>query len=227
MTGKAIPFSVSPFRPSSVPQSNSPCSPPSRQSDLETHISRILETTFRRSNALSTESLCLIAGQKVWSLRADVHVLDHDGGLIDACCLATLAALRHYRIPDSSVQGGELTVYTLLERDPVPLALLHHPLCVTLHYFESGEKVIVDATLVEQQCSEGEIAIVANPQGEICLVQKGGGGEVDALALLRYAEMAVGKVRELGKVVDKALETDAKIRDKGNMSRELRAENER
>lgn len=89
-----------------------------RQSDLETHLSRILETSLRRSQALSTESLCLIAGQKVWSLRADIHILDYDGGLVDACCLATLAALRHYRIPDTSVHGGELTVYTLLERDP-------------------------------------------------------------------------------------------------------------
>ncbi len=80
---------------------------------------------------------------------------------------------------------------------------------------------------MEQQCSEGEIVVVANAQGEVCLVQKGGGGEVDALVLLRCVEVAVGKVRELGKAVDVALERDAKRRDKGGMSRELRAENER
>ncbi|KAK4690611.1 exosome complex component RRP45, partial [Lecanoromycetidae sp. Uapishka_2] len=198
-----------------------------RQSDLETHLSRILETSLRRSQALSTESLCLVAGQKVWSLRADIHILDHDGNLIDAACLATLAALRHYRIPDTQIKGGELTVFTLLERDPIPLALLHHPLCVTLNYFESGEKMLVDATLVEQQCSEGEVVVAANPQGEVCLVQKGGGGQVDALMLLRCVEMAVGKVKELGKRVDSALEADAKKRDKGGISRELQAENER
>lgn len=197
------------------------------QSDLETHLSRILETSLRRSQALSTESLCLVAGQKVWSLRADIHVLDYDGGLIDACCLSTLAALRHYRIPDTSIKGGELTVYTPLERDPVPLALLHYPIGVTLNFFESGEKLLVDATLMEQQCSEGEIVVAANPQGEVCLVQKGGGGPVDALVLLRCVEVAMGKVRELGKLVDGALERDAKRRDKGGMSKELRAENER
>ena len=125
------------------------------------------------------------------------------------------------------MKGGELTVYSASERDPVPLALLHHPLCVTLNFFESGEKWLVDATLMEQQCSEGEIVVAANPQGELCLVQKGGGGEVDALVLLRCVEVAMGKVRELGKVVDGALERDAKTRDKGGLSRELRAENER
>lgn len=163
----------------------------------------------------------------MWSLRADIHILDADGSLIDAACLATLTALRHYRIPDTSVHGGELIVYSILERDPVPLALLHHPICVSLHYFESGGKVIVDATLVEQQCSEGEIVVAANPQGEVCLMQKGGGGEMDALVLLRCVEVAVGKVKELGKAVDRALERNAKLRDKGGMSRELQAENER
>ena len=88
--------------------------------------------------------------------------------------------------------------------------------------------MLVDATLQEQQCSEGEIVISANPQGEVCLVQKGGGGEVDALVLLRCINLAVGKVKELGKVIDKVLEEDARRRDKGGiMSRELRAENER
>ena len=85
----------------------------------------------------------------------------------------------------------------------------------------------MDATLVEQQCSDGEVVVAANAQGELCLVQKGGGGEVDALVLLRCVEVAMGKVRELGKLVDGALEKDAKRRDKGGVSRELRAENER
>ena len=80
---------------------------------------------------------------------------------------------------------------------------------------------------MEQQCSEGEIVVAANPQGEVCLVQKGGGGQVDALLVLRCVEVAMVKVRELDKVVDGALEGDAKRRDKGGMSRELRAENER
>lgn len=96
-----------------------------------------------------------------------------------------------------------------------------------MHYFSSGEKVLLDATLVEQQCSEGEIVIAANAQGEVCLMQKGGGGEVDALSLLQCVEMAVGKVRELSKVLDRALEKDAKMRDKGGISAELSAENER
>lgn len=117
--------------------------------------------------------------------------------------------------------------YDSSERDPVPLAMLHCPFAVTVNFFEGGGKWVVDATLVEAQCSEGEVVVVANGQGEVCLVQKAGGGQVDALVLLRCIEVATGKVKELTKVVDGALERDARKRDKGGMSRELRAENER
>ncbi|KAF1854955.1 hypothetical protein Lal_00013088 [Lupinus albus] len=67
-----------------------------RPSLEEVLLSRLLEKTIRRSGALDTESLCLIAGQKCWSIRVDLHVLTHDGNLTDAACLAVVAALRHF-----------------------------------------------------------------------------------------------------------------------------------
>lgn len=96
-----------------------------------------------------------------------------------------------------------------------------------MHYFPSGEKVLIDATLIEQQCSEGEVVVAANAQGEVCLMQKGGGGEMEALTFLRCIDSAVGKVRELSKVLDSFLEKDAEMRDKGGISAKLSAENER
>ncbi len=38
---------------------------------------------------------------KVWSIRVDVHVLDHDGGLMDAIVLAAMAGLLHFRCAGS------------------------------------------------------------------------------------------------------------------------------
>ena len=84
-----------------------------RQTDQEIMLSRTLEKAIRRSGALDTESLCIISGAKCWSVRADVHVLDADGGLLDACCVAVIAALRHFRRPDVSVQGEVVTIFTL------------------------------------------------------------------------------------------------------------------
>ncbi|RQM06054.1 hypothetical protein DH86_00002378, partial [Scytalidium sp. 3C] len=83
----------------------SPAFEPSRPTEVELLLSRLLEKTIRRSSAIDTESLCLLAGQKVWSVRADVHVLSHDGNLIDASCIAVIAALQHFRKPDTSIEG--------------------------------------------------------------------------------------------------------------------------
>jgi hypothetical protein len=48
------------------------------------------------------ESLCIAGGKLVWSLRVDCHVLDHGGNLVDACALATIAALLSFRRPVSA-----------------------------------------------------------------------------------------------------------------------------
>ena len=126
-----------------------------------------------------------------------------------------------------SIQGEEVTVYTLAERVPVPLAMLHYPYCVTMGLFEGGEIVVVDATLVESLVSEGEVVVTANVQGEVCQIAKLGGVPSEALTLLRCVEVAVGKVKDIGRVVEEALERDRRRRDEGGLMKELSAENER
>lgn len=160
-------------------------------------------------------------------MRADVHVLDYDGGLVDASCVAVIAALQQFRRPDVSVEGEDVTVCTIDERVPVPLAMLHYPLCVTLSFFEGGEIVLVDATLQEQRISEGEMVVTANKQGEVCQIAKLGGMPTDALVLLGCVDLALGKISELSKVVSAAIDQDAKKRSAEGMMAELKAENER
>jgi len=190
-------------------------------------LSRVLEKAIRRSNAIDTESLCIIAGAKCWNVRADVHVLDFDGGLVDASCIAIIAALQHFRRPDVSVQGEDVTVYTLEERVPVPLSIMHHPLCVTFSFYDGGEVVLVDATLREEQVREGEMVITMNRFGEVCQVAKLGGIAVDALVLLNCTNVALTKVKEITKFVTGKLDQDSQKRNLGGLLAELSAENER
>ncbi|QDS74714.1 hypothetical protein FKW77_000676 [Venturia effusa] len=198
-----------------------------RQNQTEIILSRILEKAIRRSSALDTESLCIIAGQKCFALRADIHILDHDGNLIDASCVALVAALQHFRRPDVHVEGEKVTVFAYREREPVPLSMLHHPLCVTFSYFDGGNIRIMDATAAEEQVREGEVIITMNRNGEICQIAKYGGVPVDALALVNWTSTAFIKVKEMTKFIQLKLEEDAKKRDMGGLIAELRSENER
>ena len=190
-------------------------------------LSRILEKAIRRSSALDTESLCIIAGQKCFSLRADIHVLDHDGGLVDAACIALVAALQHFRRPDVTVEGENVTVYGLREREPVPLAMLHHPFCITFSYYHSGEVLLLDATLAEEQVRESQAIITMNRHGEVCQIAKYGGSPVDAVSLLNCTSMALVQVQALWKLIQDKLAEDARKRDAGGLMAELSAENAR
>lgn len=197
-----------------------------RPTETEVLLSRLLEKTVRRSGALDTESLCLIAGQKCWSIRADLHVLSHDGNLIDPCCFAVVAALRHFRKPDTSMEGETLTVYTPAEREPVPLSWLHSPFCVTFYFF-GDEVVLADASWLEEQLSRSSCTYSLNKHGEICQIAKLGGDAVDAPLFIQCAQAALNKTREMTDYLDRMLKEDAKRRDKGGLMAELSAENAR
>lgn len=45
-------------------------------------INRILERTLRESRCVDLESLCIIAEHKVWNLRVDISVLNHEGNIM-------------------------------------------------------------------------------------------------------------------------------------------------
>lgn len=52
----------------------------------------------------------MCAFSQVWQIRLDLHLLNHDGNIIDAASIAGIVALCHFRRPDVSVQGEEVTV---------------------------------------------------------------------------------------------------------------------
>ena len=200
-----------------------------RQTEQEVLLARLIEKSIRRSNAIDTESLCIVAGQKCWHVRADVHFLNHDGGLVDASCVAVVAALQHFRRPDVSVHGEKVTVHTLVERVPVPLSILHVPICVTFSYFgdAGGGITVFDATLQEEQLREGDMTITLNKFGEVCQIAKAGGLPIQAEALYRCMRKALVKVEEITAFIAKVLKEDQDERTRRDNLLESTAENER
>ena len=147
--------------------------------------------------------------------------------MVDASCIAVIAALRHFKRPDVAVVGQDVIVFTTAEREPIPLAMLHYPLCVSMSFFHRGEVVILDATLLEQQMHEGEMTVTANCYGEVCQVAKLGGVPTDALKLMDCIETALRQIKILEKIITAALEQDIKKKDVRCLIIELAAENNR
>ncbi|KAI9486699.1 MAG: ribosomal protein S5 domain 2-type protein [Benjaminiella poitrasii] len=83
------------------------------RSEDEVLISRLIEKSLRRSGAIDTEGLCIVAGEKVWQIRVDLLFLDHDGNLVDCASIAAITALLHFRRPDVTVSGEDVTIVSI------------------------------------------------------------------------------------------------------------------
>ncbi|MGH0143671.1 UNVERIFIED_CONTAM: hypothetical protein FKN15_029767 [Acipenser sinensis] len=116
-----------------------------------------------------------IAEKKVWQIRVDLHLLNHDGNIMDAASIAAITALCHFRRPDVSIQGEDVTVYTPEERDPVPLSIHHMPICVSFSFFQQGTYLLVDPSEREERVMDGLLVIAMNKHREICTIQSSGG----------------------------------------------------
>lgn len=193
----------------------SPAFEPNRQSELLVVLNRQLERCLRNSKCIDTESLCVVSGEKVWQIRVDVHVLNHDGNLMDAASIAAISALSHFRRPDVAIQGRDITVFSPEERDPIPLSIYHMPICVSFAFFLQGSYLLVDPCEREERVKDGLLVIAMNKHREICSIQSSGGIMLLKDQVLRCSKIASVKVSEITELIYKALENDRKIRKEG------------
>lgn len=188
--------------------------------------SRIIEKAVRRSGALDVEGLCIVAGSKCWAVRADVHFLNCDGGFIDASCIAVMAGLLHFKKPDVTVVGEQVTIHPVDEREPVALGVLHVPICVTFSFFNpddteenikgdsNNEIAIIDATLKEELLRDGVLTVTLNKNREVVQVSKAGGLPMDALSLMDCCRKAYQITEKITDQIQNVLKEDSKIRNK-------------
>ncbi|XP_013408376.1 exosome complex component RRP45 [Lingula anatina] len=186
-----------------------------RLSEYGVELNRLLERCIKDSRCIDTESLCIIAGEKVFSVRVDVHVLNEEGNIMDCASIAAMAALAHFRRPDVTVDGEEVTIHKAEEREPIPLSLHHMPICVTFAFYEQGKYLLVDPTEKEEKVMDGKMVIAMNKHREICTLQMTGNMLLLKDQVLRCSNIAVVKVIEITELIQKALENDSKARSSG------------
>jgi len=164
-------------------------------------INRVVERGIKESKALDTEALCIISGRKVWNVKIDLKILDDGGNLVDATSLAAVAALLAFRVPEVSVQGDDVRVYSKEEREPVPLCIHHVPIAVSFAFFTEGSIAVIDPSNREEQAMEGTMTIMMNSQRELCGIFKGGGVAVDRALVKECMEVASMKAQEIDEVL--------------------------
>ena len=169
----------------------SPSFEPGPPNENAIELARVVDRGIRESKAIDLKSLCINVGRKVFVVFVDVYVLDHDGNLIDASSIASLAALLSAKINDYEVKDGEIIVKPELK----PLPIQNHPVAVTLAKIDNT--LVLDPSLEEEQVMSARLTVISDKDGQICAMQKGGSGSLAVEEVKQGVKLALSKAPEI------------------------------
>ena len=188
-------------------------------------IRQFLERSLLHSAAIDLEELCLRTGEKVWSIHLYLHVLDHDGNILDCASVAAITALRHFRRPSVLFDGRQVTVQSMEETaEPVALTINHMPFCCSFAFFEGGKHLVLDASSAEEKAQDGRFLVSMNKHRQICRMLMCGAVQIDKQQIKSCTNIAAVKVKDISDFVNRALETDVRRRANGDKHEPIIAE---
>lgn len=161
----------------------SPSFEPGPPDENSIELARVVDRGIRESKAIDLDKLGITPGEEVWAVFVDIHVLDHDGNLIDASALSAIAAL-------NNVSPPRIKDWTLPE-----FPLVKKPIAVTIA--KIGDKLMVDPSLEEESVMDARLTITTIEDGSICAMQKGGIGFFTLGELEEAYALAREKAEEL------------------------------
>jgi exosome complex component RRP42 len=179
----------------------SPSFEPGPPNENAIELARVVDRGIRESKTIDVKSLCIQPGKKVFVVFVDVYVLDHDGNLIDASSIASLAALLSARMNQYDVKNGEVVFRPELK----PLPIQNQPIAITLA--KIGKAIVVDPSLDEEQVMSARLTVASDRGGRICAMQKGGSGAFDVEEVKQGVKLALSKAPEIRSKVVEATRT--------------------
>ncbi|CAB4026019.1 Exosome complex component RRP42, partial [Paramuricea clavata] len=177
--------------------------------ELSSELSRILDRACSNKSAVDLKSLSITSGQQCWVLYVDALVLECGGNLYDALSMAVKAALHNTRIPNVTVSMDEGEVELEISDDPFDCSRLdikNIPLIVTLNKIEHD--FVVDASMEEEFCCDGQLLVAVNGDGNICGIQRLGSSAVEPEMITEMLEAAVDIGKSLNQRLVQALESE-------------------
>src|SRR3989454_995237 len=149
---------------------------PPRPDSIE--LARVVDRGIRESKMVNMEKLCITPKEKVWIMFIDIHVLDYDGNLFDACSYGAVAALASVVVPAKGQGLG----------NDFPLPVEHWPVSVTTAKIK--DLLLVDPSLDEERMADARLTVTTDENGDIRAMQKGLSGSFTYEEVKRIIETA-------------------------------------
>jgi exosome complex component RRP42 len=166
--------------------------PPSPES---VELARVVDRGIRESHMIELEKL-KIDDTHVWNVFVDIHIISHDGNLMDAASLASVAALKTTKIPKIDME--KMSVILGEREGSLPVA--HTPINVTV--CKVGDKMLIDPTRLEEDVVDAKLCVASREDGKICALQKQGSVGIKVSEIPDMIDLAVEKSEYLRKLVE-------------------------
>jgi ribosomal RNA-processing protein RRP42 (EC 3.1.13.-) len=137
-------------------------------------LARVVDRSLRDSKAVDLSKLVIIPGKKIWTAWVDVYVLNYDGNILDACTLASVAALYNTKLPKIEVEGENVRIIREEKTDIIPI---NYPV-VTVTAAKIGNHIIVDPNIDEESIADVKLSISYTRDGRIVGMQKNFSGSL-------------------------------------------------
>lgn len=137
--------------------------PPS-QASIE--VARVVDRGIREAKSVDFEKLCIKPGEKIWMVWVDMHAVDYDGNLFDACSLGAIAALMTSTVPASKIK---LEGVEPMQDFRMPIKEV--PIMTTA--LKLGGQLLFDPTSLEEKVGGPRLSVSFDREGNVRAMQKG------------------------------------------------------
>ncbi|NJE25825.1 exosome complex protein Rrp42 [Thermococcus sp. MV5] len=182
----------------------SPTFEPGPPDERAIELARVVDRGIRESQAIDLEKLVIVPGKLVRVIFIDVHVLDHDGNLLDASGIGAIAALLSAKIPKVEYNEETEEVTTLDEYEKLPVTKIPIP----VSFAKIGNTLVVDPNFEEEQVMDGKLTITTDESGHISAVQKSEGGSFKLEEIVYAVDTAYKKAEEIREKILKAVKKE-------------------
>lgn len=159
-------------------------------SPLAIELSRVVDRGIREAKTVDMGKLCIKAGEEIWMTYLDMHVLDYDGNLFDACSLGSIAALMTATVPMSKHKKG----------DDFPMPVQHAPVMTTAVKL-APNVLAFDPGLVEDKVGGARLSVSTDEEGNVRAMQKGEEGGLTRAEIKHVIDGSVRKGHEIRSIL--------------------------
>ncbi len=157
-------------------------------------IARVVDRTIRHSNFLDFKSLCIVPKKFVYILWVDLYVLNHDGNLYDAACMAAVAALASTTLPKVEIEQEQPKI---IREERIPLKVNPENLPLTITFVKISNSILADPTLEEENICDSRITIGISNNKVVSIQKTIGTFTIDDIKnIMRKSIELYGKLKE-------------------------------